>query len=133
MFNISFFGQCSPKDTNNKIREKFVTFNLEHNIENHDQVPCLCSPGEKCQLCVNSPASNIKIETRDLESKAKLTPEFILDYITNEGQGKYKTLKLMSLGTLTLHFINIFIIIVFLVIIIVVVISNNIMSRHCNN
>ena len=79
-----------------------------------------CAHQAKNANCVNSPASNIKIETRDLESETKLTPEFILDYITNEGQGKYKTLKLMSL-------------LVFLVIIIVVVISNNTMSCHCNN
>ena len=49
-----------------------------------------CAHQAKDANCVNSPASNIKIETRYLESETKLTPEFILDYTTNEGQGSTK-------------------------------------------
>ena len=48
-------------------------------------------------------------------------------YIKNEGQDKYKTLKLMSLGTLALHLFNIF---VFLAIIMFII--SNTMSCQLN-
>ena len=62
--------------------------------------------------------------------EAKLTPaaEFIL-----EGQDNYKILRLMSLGTVALHFFNTFIILVAMAVIIFVISNLSTMSCHCNN
>ena len=120
MFNnniIMFFGQCSYKDTNNNTQ-----FDLEHK-EMMSQVPCLCSPEEKCQLCINIQQLIARAkETRDNETK--LTPDFLWDY------GKYKTLD-MSLGSVALNFVIIFVLFIFLIIITAIVNSNN--TCHCNN
>ena len=48
-------------------------------------------------------------------------------------KGKYKTLKLISFGTIALHFFTIIFIVVFSVTIVVVItISNNAMSHNSN-
>jgi hypothetical protein len=97
--------------------------------ESRSQVPCLCSKGEWCELCIDNPWP---VKSKNKAREAKLTPEFVWDYITNEAKGKYTTLKLISFGTIALHFFTIFIIIGFAVITVLTTISNNAMSRHCN-
>ena len=132
-----FFGQCSPK-------KHRVVFDLEHELS---QVPCLCSSGEKCQLCVNNPVTISKSETVKRDNETKHSPEFLWYVIyslynlchincsykierstsysyRNERKGKYlEKLFHASIGILFFNATNVFLSLLILMLMAIIVIT----------